>query len=308
MGGGGGSWHSSGSSEKFKQASRVTDSVSYDTATNSLIMKALSDINQTDVESINRHKEEIFGKLDKLFEEIIKLDNGGSYSKHTYVSGLSDIDILVNLGTYTDSSISDKDDPIAVLKLIESALKERFPKTEIKRGKMAVTLKFSDGVEIQVLPAFKYFLGYKLPDPTGKGWVTSQPKEFSNDLTKVNKSLGSKLVPLIKLAKVICNNNAIGVSSYHLENLAVDTFRNYTGSTNYIEMLKYFFNQSKSKILKKMPDPSGQSDNIDSYIKSNEQRKSMAKAFKNIEESIIRANTQNDVKFWGKSLQINAED
>jgi len=65
---------------------------------------------------------DIKASLKAFLNQVLALDNGGSYSKHTYVSGLSDIDVLVNLGTYTESTIPNKDDPSAVLKVIESAL------------------------------------------------------------------------------------------------------------------------------------------------------------------------------------------
>src|SRR5258708_38731583 len=50
---------------------------------------ALSEINQTDTEALNRHKNEILKALETAFEEAYDLRGGGSYTRHTYVNGLS---------------------------------------------------------------------------------------------------------------------------------------------------------------------------------------------------------------------------
>src|SRR5437879_2777357 len=110
---------------------------------------ALSKINQIDTTALNRHKEEIFQALKSDFEDAYSLRGGGSYSQHTYVNGISDIDMLFVLGTFSDSSIPNKENSKAVLADMENRLRQRFPKTIIKSGRMAVTLKFSDGLELQ---------------------------------------------------------------------------------------------------------------------------------------------------------------
>lgn len=80
-------------------------------------------------------------------------------------------------------------------------LKVRFPKTEISKGALAVTLKFSD-YEIQLLPAIKDRNKIIIADRSGNTW--SNPinvNAFTSKLTLVNKANGNKVVPVIKLAK-----------------------------------------------------------------------------------------------------------
>src|SRR6266496_5206397 len=113
---------------------------------------ALSEINQTDTEALNRHKNEILKALESAFEDASDLRGGGSYTRHTYVNGLSDIDILADLGPYSSSNIPNKADSKAVLADVERRLRQRFPNTDITSGRMAVTMHFSDGLELQILP------------------------------------------------------------------------------------------------------------------------------------------------------------
>src|SRR5438270_14050239 len=71
----------------------------------SVLADALSKINQIDTEALNLHKEEILKALQSEFVEASDLRGGGSYTRHTYVNGLSDVDILADLGPYSTSSI-----------------------------------------------------------------------------------------------------------------------------------------------------------------------------------------------------------
>jgi hypothetical protein len=98
----------------------------------------LAQINQIDTEALNLHKEEIFQALKSTFEEADGLLGGGSYSQHTYVNGISDIDMLFVLDAFSSSKIPNKENSKAVLADMEKRLRQRFPNTEIKSGRMAV--------------------------------------------------------------------------------------------------------------------------------------------------------------------------
>src|SRR6266699_2641382 len=215
---------------------------------------ALAEINQTDTEALNRHKDEILKALKSDFEEAYDLQGGGSYTRHTYVNGLSDIDVLFDLGPFSTSKIPNKEDPSAVLADMEKRLQQRFPNTKITSGKMAVTIQFSDGLELQVLPAFRYHSGYRIPVPQGSGWTTTRPQVFAKLLRERNAEVGGKLLPCIKLAKQICDNKRLEVKSYHLENMALKAFEHCTGSRSEEEMLRHLFNQAKVLVATRMKD------------------------------------------------------
>ena len=249
----------------------------------------LAQINQIDTEALNLHKEEIFQALKSAFEEAEVLLGGGSYSQHTYVNGISDIDMLFVLGAFSSSKIPNKQDSKAVLSDMEKRLHQRFPNTEIKSGRMAVTLTFSDGLEVQVIPAFRYHSGFRIPDYQGAGWTIAHPSNFTTLLQQRNHDMGGQLIPCIKLAKQICEHQGLEVKSYHLSNMAVKAFEQYTGPKSYEHMLRHLFNKAKELTATRMRDITGQGAYVDRYLSSNTARTQMAHQLATIEKEIMAA-------------------
>ncbi len=255
----------------------------------SVFADALSKINQIDTEALNLHKEEIFQALKSTFEEADGLLGGGSYSQHTYVNGISDVDMLFVLDAFSSSKIPHKENSKAVLADMEKRLRLRFPNTEIKSGRMAVTIKFSDGLELQVLPAFRYHSGYRIPDYRGAGWTIARPNIFAKLLQQRNKEMGGQLVPCIKLAKQICENQGLEVKSYHLSNMAVKAFEQYTGPRSQEDMLRHLFNKAKELTVTRMRDITGQGAYVDHYLSNKTARMQLARQLATIEKEIIAA-------------------
>ena len=255
------------------------------------LQEELKKINAHDYEAINRHKDTITDKLKSEFE-VENVRFGGSHSTHTDVKNLSDIDLLADLGDFTTEKSSNQ-----VIEDFASALRERLPNTTISSGVMAVTVEFSRGLKVQVLPAFRYRDGYRISDPNGKGWILTYPNRFANELTSVNQELSGQVVPTIKLIKSICDANNIDVSSYHASNLALNAFKHYTGPKTSQKMLQHFFNKAKSLCVKPTPDPSGQTKYIDSDL-SNNKRERMVRDFAEIENKIKDATESSSLDKW----------
>ena len=252
------------------------------TEISNFLQEELKKINAHDYDAIDRHKRTIEDKLKSEFE-VEDLRFGGSHSTHTDVKGLSDIDILADLGDFESSKSSDQ-----VIKDFANAIRERLPDTKVSSGVMAVTVEFSDGLKVQVLPGFRYQDGYRISDPSGKGWIQTYPKRFARELTSVNQEQSGQVVPTIKLIKSICDANNIEVSSYHASNLALKAFKGYTGPKTCQKMLQHFFNQAKTSCLQRTPDPSGQSKYIDGDL-SKVDRIRIAKAFAQMEAKVNEA-------------------
>lgn len=263
---------------------------------------ALSEINQTDTEALNRHKNEILKALESAFEEAYDLRGGGSYTRHTYVNGLSDIDILFVLGSYSSSKITNKENPQAVLTDMKKRLRQRFPNTKITSGRMAVTIQFSDGLELQVLPAFRYRSGYRIPGPQGSGWTITRPQVFAKLLQERNAEVGGKLLRCIKLAKRICDNRGVEVKSYHLENMAVKAFEHYAGSRSDEDMLRHLFNQAKVLAATRMRDITGQEAYVD-RLTSKAQRTMLSQQLAAIEREVAKA--EGDGNVWRSLLGLS---
>lgn len=185
----------------------------------------LDEINQFDTEALQRHRDTVCDALGTEFD-VYDVHGGGSRTRRTYVNGLSDVDFLLDLGPYSSSSLPNKDDPATVLNAMVERLGRRLPGTDISTGRMAVTIRFSDGHELQVLPAFRYHSGYRVPDPQGSGWVVTRPRRFAELLRARNAEVGGKLLRTIKLGKLICGEAGVDIKSYHLENIALKAFSN----------------------------------------------------------------------------------
>ena len=55
-------------------------------------------------------------------------------------------------------------------------------------------------------------------------------------------------------------------SGYHIESLAVEGIRNYSGEFNYKEMLHHFFERGSQLVLRPINDSTGQSLRVDEYL------------------------------------------
>ncbi|MBK8024158.1 MAG: hypothetical protein IPK19_22675 [Chloroflexi bacterium] len=177
-------------------------------------------------------------------------------------------------------------------------LRDRYLTSRIETGRMAVTVHFSDGIEIQVLPAFRVGSDrFKIPDPNSTGWVETCPTAFAKKLTDANRQHNNLVVPIIKVAKHLCDKHNVPVSSYHLENTIVESLSHYSGRVNQHEMLQHVVNQAKSQVLNRIPDPCGQSSDVAGDISAGE-RATLASRFRILEQKIVSANSSSSSDEW----------
>ena len=257
----------------------------------------LSQFNDRNVEKINTHLEEITNAIENRIDENLKILLGGSVSKHTYVDGISDIDALFVLN---GTGLQQKT-PKEINEMFAAMLTERFPKTEISIGKMAVTLKFQD-CEIQILPAIKNQTGIAIPDNTGTKWSKIKPKEFTKKLTETNSDNGKKVIPVIKLAKALISNFPENqqLSGYHVESMAIDAFKNYHGALNTKAMLKEFFKLSSNIVLSPIKDKTGQSVYVDDYLgdANSQTRQIISGALNRVYKRLSNADNVQSITIW----------
>jgi len=140
-------------------------------------------------------------------------------------------------------------------------LQERLKDASVGHGRIAVTVTYSDGMEIQLVPAVKTSSGLKVPAWKVNDWAEINPERFAAALRKRNDQCGGKLVPTIKLAKAI---NATlpephQLTGYHLESLAIAAFRGYNGPQTLPKMLPHFFKKIPELLLSPIKDKTGQS-------------------------------------------------
>jgi hypothetical protein len=270
MGGtGGGGWF-----RRPEANSRVEKSVAdaakisqYEAQANAYLQDLLATYNDRDILTLQKHVDTLKNAIEQQIDGETSTLFGGSVKKHTYVDGLSDVDTLL---VVNESSLADRS-PQAVLRYFEDRIKARLPDVDVKAGKLAVTVKYADGIELQLLPALRTQTGVRVASADGSGWSNVvRPQEFAKKLTDVNQVCGRKVVPVIKLFKGLQASlpETNQLKGYHVESLAIEAFRNYAGRRAYKDMLLHFLRNSSQRVLAPVNDTTGQSLHVDDSLGS----------------------------------------
>ncbi len=301
MGGGGGSSYFRTKPEKLKQKLRDsearTEDAAYETEVADFLASLLTKYNDRNNEAINRHIDEIKKALQKELEGTVDLLFGGSVAKQTYIDGFSDIDSLVIL----DNCELARQSPEAAKEYFAQRIRERFPKSQVEVGKLAVTVRFSDA-EIQLLPAISCKNHVKISDKTGLEWSQISPKKFSSVLSRTNQEVGRKVVPVVKLAKAIISNlpEKHQISGYHAESLAIEIFKKYKGVVKPKAMLKDFFQAACQRVRQPIIDRTGQSVHVDDYLgaANSLERRIVSDAFARVYRRLKNADNASSLDEW----------
>ncbi len=228
----------------------------------------LAEYKRRNAEAVAKRLEKICGLLRNDGYNTVQTLLGGSVKKGTFVSGLSDVDVLliVNKTPFVNQP------PATVLKHVQKIVKGRFPENLVSAGKLAVTVNYADGMEIQLLPAIRTKSdGVRIAEHGSSKWSNIViPNNFTEKLTEINNANGGRVVPVIKLAKAMADcfitSQSNKISGYHMESLAVDAFSDYKGSTDTKSMLIHFLGYSMSAVLSPTPDTTGQTAHVDEYL------------------------------------------
>jgi hypothetical protein len=302
MGGsGGGGFRSDRSpSELRTEVQRELQRAKLESDVNSMLTDALAEINNRDVDLINERLDEIVTALGEQIDDIDRLLYGGSVAKHTYVDGLSDVDSLVVL----KADVLEADTPQALMEAMELALRQGLDTgriNDIAKG-FAITVKYKDGNQIQLLPAVERDNRVAISDKDGTGWSFIRPKAFEEQLRAANRAQGGRVIPTIKLAKAVVDgslSNEDRPGGYHMEALAIDAFRHYEGPRNNKALLTHFFTHASNRIKRPLADVTGQSERIDEVLGPAESsaRQRVSRALGRIASRMESANSASD---WRK--------
>ena len=254
--------------ELLDDSEHETDSLQSATELEHYLSEKLKEINDLDYSAIYSHRELIQNALRKEFD-IERLNFAGSHARRTDVVEYSDIDLLA---TFRDKSELPNSSDEAIV-LLAQRLQARLPKSTIEVGRMAVSVKFSDGLEVQVLPAYRKGNSYKIPDVDSSGWKSSNPIAHSRKLTAINERCIGQLIPTIKLAKQLFKRNGIELRSYHVESMAIKAFEHYSGPYSNRIMLRHLLGRSKTLVHQRIADRGGQTADVSSYLSSQDRTK-----------------------------------
>ena len=236
-----------------------------DAEVNAALQDALVGINDRDDEAVRERLDEIEQALREEAVELDRLLFGGSVAKHTWVDGVSDIDSLVVLDAATVGERS----PEEMRRQLEEVLRRRLDMGQVEAidvGRLAVTVTYRDGLEIQLLPAAERGGGLAVSSPSGRDWAQIDPKRFADRLSQLNASQAGAVVPAIKVAKAILAAQLpeeARPTGYHVEALAVAAFESYEGPRTPKAMAQRFFESAATNVLRPIPDVTGQSRYVD---------------------------------------------
>ena len=217
--------------------------------------------------AVTRHLKGVCDILRHEDDHVVQTKFGGSVQKGTYVTGLSDVDVLLIVN---QSSLKNRS-PSKVMAYVRDTIKRRLPNNPVRAGKLAVTVSYADKTEIQILPAIRTKDGFRIADPGSSKWSTVvHPDRFVKRLIKVNNARGGRVVPTVKLAKAIADcfikRPSRKISGYHMEALAIGAFKDYQGALDSQAMLNRLFDYSKKAVMRPIQDFTGQTRYVDEYL------------------------------------------
>lgn len=265
---------------------------------NALLQHELAEINDRDTETVNQRLDQIEEALRDEIDGFDRVLFGGSVAKHTYVDGLSDIDSLVILEESTVGSRTPKQMRSQFRDILARQLNMADVAT-IETGRMAVTVNYRDGTQIQILPAVQRGDEQAISSASGDTWVSINPREFSDRLAQLNKEKGGAVIPAIKLAKAILASQLpeeARPTGYHIEALAVAAFEQYEGARTPKATTEHFFASASRNVLRPVPDITGQSRHVDDSLggADSAERRTLARALGRMEKAMRTATSVAD--------------
>ena len=215
---------------------------------------------------MTRHLRSVCDILRHEDDHVVQTKFGGSVQNGTYVTGLSDVDVLLIVN---QSPLKNKP-PSKVIAYVRDTIQQRLPKNPVQAGKLAATVSYADNTEIQILPAIRTTDGFRIAEPGSTKWSNVvHPDCFADRLIKVNNARGGRVVPTIKLAKAMgdcfIKDSKKKISGYHMESLAIDAFRRYEGKLDPNSMLIHLLGDSMKTVMTPIKDPTGQTKYVDEY-------------------------------------------
>jgi hypothetical protein len=231
-----------------------------------LLQDELAAYNNIDRDAIRERLDEIEAALgDRVeFDEFLY---AGSVAKHTAVDGLSDVDALMifspeDIGNDTPEQIRQR-----CKGLLDDEL-DREDVSDVSVGRLAITVKYRDGMEIQILPAVQLGNAVGVPNTAGTRWIETRPDEFRQQLTQANERMGGKLVPAVKLFKSVLDSLPAQqqlISGYHAEALAVHAAKTFPEgrAKTHKSVLTHIVDSASRRVMEPMPDVTGQSTSVD---------------------------------------------
>lgn len=182
--------------------------------------------------------------------KIVRMRETGSWHHGTAISNSSDVDYFVTMSGSRPTSSWD------ALDTLRASLVRGFPECLVRIDRPAVRITYFDGTPaVEITPAYyKDTDDYEIPDPSGTGWIRSNPAVHLDYVNKAQKATEGRAKSLIRLIKTWKAWNSVPLSSFYLEMRAAQ----YSLSNTIIIYewdLRDFFKSLSGDGLRDMNDP-----------------------------------------------------
>ena len=126
----------------------------------------LAQYTRKNTQTVTQRLESLCGFL-RQKGNVVQTMFGGSVRKGTYVTGISDIDalLIVNQASLVNQT------PAQAIEYVRGTIQDRLLQNTVSAGNLAVTVSYSDGTEIQILPAIRINTGgVRIAEPGSTKW------------------------------------------------------------------------------------------------------------------------------------------
>jgi hypothetical protein len=191
----------------------------------------------------------------------------GSYDRDTLTRYLSegDVDVMVVMHYGDNKHWDNQSGATAALNRFKAILQDAYPSTTCSIDRNCVTMKLSE-FRLDVVPAFRWEGDYyKIPDTYRQTWLKTDPVQFSDEVTRINKNMGGTFVPLIKMIKGWNREYTKPLRGFHIECMMVHHYTSYSQSYTYDSMIKKFFANLPTYVSNPSYDPVT-NDRVDLYL------------------------------------------
>lgn len=207
---------------------------------------------RTRADNVQRHLRSQLGHhLDGLRETFIT----GSLARSTAVRPLDDVDVFVVLDPRVHSRSTT---PKATLRTLQKALKSALGSSAERRLQTrSIGVAFAGhDIRLDLVPAIPEDGGdYAIPDRERDAWIVSNPRRHKQRLDGADRAAGSKLRPLIRMAKIARQKHCPKLGSYHLEAMACRA--GLAQPRSFDVGVRDLLTALADGVMQRIPDPSG---------------------------------------------------
>lgn len=160
----------------------------------------------------------------------------GSADRGTLIRPLDDVDVMAQFSNKDNIFEQYRTNSGAFLQRIRTALQAHTSISNIGARGQAVRLFYTSGAHVDIAGVFSWNSGgFALPNGTG-GWITTDPEAQATWMAGRRLVLGSKLTPMVKMAKRWNRVHSNRLSSYQVEVMTATMFTKLGG--NYRDAMK----------------------------------------------------------------------